>query len=271
MRLPVFIQIALGLKREATWQTRIGPFTCVGTNMFLKDTGLCTRTSAVRTDIFAWSLRFTFALLFWDFLLTFRFRLRSITWQRRWNFRRRTGFCGCFSRSLLVFRSRIGVNALPLVSKTFAFRMGPPGLFGLLLCAMELWGASLLLLIWLWGSLGLSGLARRLLLTMLLPSRLLPSRQATMQGLHKMERWPQVDEWGMPACSRLQRSRQIINWILERIYTIPITVRIHNFLLFFLQDIAWKQDTAIQFKREASKKENAICKLLRRKSSGMLT
>lgn len=52
----------------------------------------------------------------------------------------------------------------------------------------------------------------RLCWTTALPSGLLPCRQATVRGLHKRKRQPQVDQRGVSACTRLQRSRQTINW-----------------------------------------------------------
>lgn len=96
---------------------------------------------------------------------------------------------------MIVFNRRIRVDARSLVPEAFTFRMLSSGVFGLLQRAMGLWGAALLLLPGLGGRLGLWSSGRRLWLTVLLTSGLLPSRQATMQGLHKMEGQPQVDTW----------------------------------------------------------------------------
>lgn len=53
MRLPVLVQVALGLEGEATRDTRVGPFTRMGPDVFLQYTGFGTRPAAVRANVLA--------------------------------------------------------------------------------------------------------------------------------------------------------------------------------------------------------------------------
>lgn len=62
MGLAVLVQVALGLERKATGDTRVGSFSCMGANVFLKNAWLGTWTATVSAHIFPW---------FWGFLLPF--------------------------------------------------------------------------------------------------------------------------------------------------------------------------------------------------------
>lgn len=53
----MLVQVALGLKGESTGVTGVGSLSCVGADVFLKDTGFGTRSATVRAHILARFLR----------------------------------------------------------------------------------------------------------------------------------------------------------------------------------------------------------------------
>ncbi len=58
MGLAVLIEVAFGLERKATGATRVGSFSCMGSNVLLKNTWLGTWTATVRAHILPWFLGF---------------------------------------------------------------------------------------------------------------------------------------------------------------------------------------------------------------------
>lgn len=57
----MLVQVALGLERKTTGDTRERSLSSVGANVFLKNTWLGTWTAAVGTHIFSWFLGFLFS------------------------------------------------------------------------------------------------------------------------------------------------------------------------------------------------------------------
>lgn len=83
----MFVQVAFGLEGKATWDTWIGPLSCVGSDMFLQDARFCTRSAAVCAHIFPWFLGFAL-LSTWGAFLYFdighRLSLMDIVRLGRW-------------------------------------------------------------------------------------------------------------------------------------------------------------------------------------------